>query len=168
MGWRRGLCWQGCGGVRWAFVPSGGNRLATRREGPVEDPLLGIRLSQGLAQTRHIHTHTHTHIGWDCKESGGGVQTWDKDISCLIYKIWHHQSALSSSLINIPSQRSHTHMLVCVDIQRKSKLLSRVLSCISSDDHYMLALNNNVSHEYLIVYFPHSIVIPPTTVLVKG
>lgn len=50
--------------------------------------------------------HTTGGIG---KESGGGVQTWDKDISSLIYKIWHRQSALSSSLINIPSQRSHTH-----------------------------------------------------------
>lgn len=85
MGRRRGLCWQGCGGVSWAVVPSGGNRLAARREGPVKDTLLGIGLSQCLVQ---IRTHTSTHItGGIGEESGGGVQTWDKDISCLINKI---------------------------------------------------------------------------------
>lgn len=86
MGRRRGLCWQGCRGVSWAVVPSGGNRLAARREGPVKDTLLGIGLSQCLARIVHTHTSTHT-LGGIGKESGGGVQTWDKDISSLIYKI---------------------------------------------------------------------------------
>lgn len=87
MGRRRGFCWQGCGGVSWAVVPSGrgANRLAALRDSPVKDTLLGIRLSQSLVQ---ISTHTSTHItGGIGSESGGGVQTWDKDISPLINKI---------------------------------------------------------------------------------
>lgn len=56
-----------------------------------------------------MHTHTYTHIHKEgMVRKVGGVQTWNKDISLLIYKIWHHQSAFSSSLINIPWQRSHT------------------------------------------------------------
>lgn len=47
------------------------------------------------------------------KKSGGGVQTWDEDVSSLIYKIWHHQSAHSSYLINIVHKdHRHTYALV--------------------------------------------------------
>lgn len=61
---RSGLCWQGCGGVSWAVVPSGGNRLAARREGPVKDTLLGIGLSQCLVQMTHTHINTHSGRDW--------------------------------------------------------------------------------------------------------
>lgn len=90
MGQSSGLCWQGFGLGASAGLLSrqGGNRLAAWREGPVKDTLLGIGLSQRLIQTNHTHTYQYTHTQRvNGKENGGGVQTWNKDISLLIYKI---------------------------------------------------------------------------------
>lgn len=82
-----------------------GDSLAAQWEGSFKDTLLGIELSQCLVQ--NMNTHTSTHTEEVSKENErvwkGGIQTWDNDVSSLIYNIWHHQSVLSSAHISILS-----------------------------------------------------------------
>lgn len=76
-------------GVSWTVVMLGGDSLAAQWEGSFKDTLLGIELSQCLVQ--NMNTHTSTHTEEVSKENErvwkGGIQTWDNDVSSLIYNI---------------------------------------------------------------------------------